>query len=80
MYKEVDFLQTIIDEEKSTLVFLTNGVKLQGKIVGNDEETIYVQRDGVTQMVYKTAISTVMPSTEKRNYDYNDPNNNGSQW
>lgn len=42
-------------------IFLVNGVKLQGVISWFDEETVLLRRDGHTQLVYKHAISTVMP-------------------
>ncbi|MBV1838190.1 RNA chaperone Hfq [Acetobacter estunensis] len=42
-------------------IFLVNGVKLQGVISWFDDETVLLRRDGHTQLVYKHAISTVMP-------------------
>ncbi|MBO1359630.1 RNA chaperone Hfq [Acetobacter sacchari] len=42
-------------------IFLVNGVKLQGVITWFDAETVLLRRDGHTQLVYKHAISTVMP-------------------
>ena len=43
-------------------VFLINGVKLQGIITQQDEESLLLRRDGHTQLVYKHAVSTIMPS------------------
>lgn len=43
-------------------VFLVNGVKLQGIITWFDNFCILLRRDGHSQLVYKHAISTVMPS------------------
>ena len=43
-------------------VFLVNGVKLQGIITWFDNFSVLLRRDGHTQLVYKHAISTVMPS------------------
>ncbi|NHN84702.1 RNA chaperone Hfq [Acetobacter musti] len=42
-------------------IFLVNGVKLQGVISWFDSDTVLLRRDGHTQLVYKHAISTVMP-------------------
>jgi host factor-I protein len=42
-------------------VFLVNGVKLQGIITWFDNFSLLLRRDGHTQLVYKHAISTVMP-------------------
>ena len=42
-------------------VFLVNGVKLQGIIPWFDAQVIILRRDGHTQLVYKHAISTIMP-------------------
>ncbi|MBO6043345.1 MAG: RNA chaperone Hfq [Acetobacter sp.] len=43
-------------------VFLVNGVKLQGFITYFDDQVVLLRRDDQTQLVYKHAISTVMPS------------------
>jgi host factor-I protein len=42
-------------------VFLANGVKLQGNIVAFDRFALALARGGFTQLVYKHAVSTVMP-------------------
>jgi host factor-I protein len=43
-------------------IFLVNGVKLQGIITWFDNFCVLLKRDGHSQLVYKHAISTVMPS------------------
>ncbi|MCG8505724.1 MAG: RNA chaperone Hfq, partial [Sphingomonadales bacterium] len=43
-------------------VFLVNGVKLQGVITWFDNFCVLLRRDGHSQLVYKHAISTVMPA------------------
>lgn len=43
-------------------VFLTNGVKLSGVITHTDSECLAMFRDGVTQLVMRHAIATIMPS------------------
>jgi host factor-I protein len=44
-------------------IFLVNGVKLQGVITWFDNFCVLLRRDGNSQLVYKHAISTVMPAT-----------------
>jgi host factor-I protein len=43
-------------------MFLVNGVMLQGEIVAFDLFCMLLQRDGLSQLVYKHAISTVQPA------------------
>ncbi len=43
-------------------LFLMKGVKLQGVITWFDAFSLLLRRDGVSQLVYKHAISTIMPS------------------
>lgn len=43
-------------------VFLVNGVKLQGIITWFDNFSVLLRRDAHSQLVYKHAISTVMPA------------------
>ena len=57
-----DFLEDIKNEKVSVTVFLINGVKLQGIVTSQDEECLLLRRDGHTQLVYKHADSTIMPS------------------
>ena len=45
-----------------TTIFLVNGVKLQGVVTSFDKDSVLLRRDGHVQLVYKHAISTVMPS------------------
>ncbi len=42
-------------------VFLVNGVKLQGIVAQSDAHTLLLRRDGHVQLVYKHAVSTIMP-------------------
>lgn len=57
-----DFLGDIRKNEIAVTVFLINGVKLQGVITWFDDQSILLRRDGHTQLVYKHAVSTIMPS------------------
>ncbi len=58
-----DFLSDLRINKIAVTVFLVNGVKLQGLITWFDDNTLLLRRDGHTQLVYKHAISTIMPST-----------------
>ena len=58
---ENNFLNKLKDNETSVTVFLVNGVKLQGIITWFDDATILLRRDGHTQLIYKHAVSTIMP-------------------
>ena len=49
--------------------FLINGVKLQGVVSSFDNFSLLLRRDGHVQLVYKHAVSTVMPSTVIRLYE-----------
>jgi host factor-I protein len=48
---------------------LVNGVKLQGIITWFDNFSVLLRRDGHTQLVYKHAISTVMPGAPIQLFD-----------
>lgn len=56
------FLNTIRKGKTPVTVFLVNGVKLQGVVTWFDNFCVLLRRDGHSQLVYKHAISTVMPS------------------
>lgn len=58
-----DFLNNLSTNKISVTVFLVNGVKLQGLITYFDEHSLLLRRDGHTQLIYKHAISTIMPGT-----------------
>ena len=59
--KNNDFLTKLQKEEISVTVFLVNGVKLQGIVTFFDDESLLLRRDGHTQLIYKHAVSTIMP-------------------
>ena len=58
-----DFLNDLKKNKVSVTVFLINGVKLQGIITWFDENSLLLRRDGHTQLIYKHAVSAIMPST-----------------
>lgn len=55
------FLNTLCMEEVPVSIFLVSGIKLHG-VVGGFDEHIIMLKNTITQMVYKHAISTVVPS------------------
>lgn len=57
------FLNQIRRSKVSVTVFLVNGVKLQGIISGFDNFSILLRRESHAQLVYKHAVSTIMPSS-----------------
>lgn len=56
------FLNNIRKNKTPVTIFLMNGVKLQGIVTWFDNFTVLLRRDTHAQLVYKHAISTVMPS------------------
>ena len=59
------YLNALRVERVPVFVYLANGIKLQGRIESFDQYVI-VLRNSVSQMVYKHAISTVVPSRSVR--------------
>ncbi|MEE8499399.1 MAG: RNA chaperone Hfq [Kiloniellales bacterium] len=57
------FLNHIRKNKVPVTIFLVNGVKLQGIITWFDNFSVLLRRDAHSQLVYKHAISTVMPAT-----------------
>ncbi len=55
------FLNTLRKEHVPVAVFLVNGIKLQGQIDSFDQYVLML-KNTVNQMVYKHAISTVVPA------------------
>jgi host factor-I protein len=55
------FLNALRKERIPVSVYLVNGIKLQGQIESFDQYVVLL-KNSVTQMVYKHAISTVVPS------------------
>ena len=63
------FLNHIRKQKTPVTIFLVNGVKLQGIVTWFDNFSVLLRRDGHTQLVYKHAISTVMPAQPVQLYD-----------
>ena len=56
------FLNAVRKSKTPLTIFLVNGVKLQGVVTWFDNFCVLLRRDGQIQLVYKHAISTVMPA------------------
>jgi len=56
------FLNLLRKTKTPVTMFLVKGVKLQGIVTWFDNFSILLRRDGQSQLVYKHAISTIMPS------------------
>ena len=58
------FLNHVRKTKTPVTIFLINGVKLQGVITWFDNFCVLLRREGQSQLIYKHAISTIMPSQE----------------
>lgn len=56
------FLNSVRKTKNPLTIFLINGVKLTGVVTSFDNFCVLLRRDGHSQLVYKHAISTIMPS------------------
>ena len=63
------FLQAAAREQQAMTIFLVNGVKLQGVVSWFDNFCVLLRRDGQSQLVYKHAISTIMPAQPVQLYE-----------
>ena len=59
------FLNALRKERISVSIFLVNGIKLQGQVESFDQFVVLL-KNNVSQMVYKHAISTIVPSRSVR--------------
>lgn len=63
------FLNKARKEGISVTVFLTNGFQLKGTVYGFDCFTVIIVSEGRQQLIYKHAISTVVPSKTIRFFE-----------
>ena len=70
------FLNHVRKNKTPVTVFLVNGVKLQGIITWFDNFCVLLRRDAHSQLVYKHAISTVMPAQPVQLFE---PNKEGGE-
>lgn len=57
------FLNEVRKQKIPLTIFLVNGVKLNGVVSWFDNFCVLLKRDGIGQLVYKHAISTIMPGS-----------------
>jgi host factor-I protein len=63
------FLNSVRKTKNPLTIFLINGVKLTGVVTSFDNFCVLLRRDGHSQLVYKHAISTIMPSQPVQMFD-----------
>ena len=63
------FLNHLRKNKTPVTIFLVNGCKLQGIVTWFDNFSVLLRRDGHSQLVYKHAISTIMPVTPVQLFD-----------
>jgi host factor-I protein len=63
------FLNNIRKNKIPVTIFLINGVKLQGIVTWFDQFSVLLRRDAHSQLVYKHAISTIMPAQPVQLYE-----------
>ena len=57
-----DFILNQARKEKQTItIYLSNGVPLKGKVLSFDNYTIIIENDNKQSMIYKHAITTIIP-------------------
>lgn len=66
------YLNALRKEKISVAIYLVNGVKLQGRVDSFDQFVVLL-RSNVTQMVYKHAISTIVPARDPKEYENETP-------
>ncbi len=66
------FLNSVRKSKTPLTIFLVNGVKLQGVVAWFDNFCVLLKRDGQSQLVYKHAISTIMPAGPVQLYEPED--------
>ena len=63
------FLNSVRKSKTPLTIFLVNGVKLQGVVSWFVNFCVLLRRDGQSQLVYKHAISTIMPAQPVQLYE-----------
>jgi host factor-I protein len=71
------FLNTVRKTKNPLTIFLVNGVKLTGVVTSFDNFCVLLRRDGHSQLVYKHAISTIMPSQPVQMFEGEEPTKDG---
>lgn len=56
-----DLLNEIVDEKVPVTIYLMNGFQIRGTVADHDDAVVVVEAEGKQQIVYKHAISTIIP-------------------
>ncbi|MFW6281695.1 MAG: RNA chaperone Hfq [bacterium] len=71
MKQQINLQDNILNEVRKkkipVTIFLINGYQLTGLVLGFDNFTVILQDEGKEQMVYKHAISTIIPKDKIKN-------------
>lgn len=60
-FDEESFINDLVNNRKFVTVFLISGIKLEGTIASFDSNTLTLKGSNNIQLVYKHAISTILP-------------------
>ena len=67
------FLTQVRRERRQVTVFLMNGFQMRGQVSGFDPFTVVLMTDGKQQVIYKHAISTIVPERPVPMFEPQDP-------
>ena len=74
------FLQKLKKEKIAVTIFLVSGYQLRGLVEGYDNYTVIIRTGDVQQLIYKHAISTVVPSRPVSHHSNNAGGGTGSNY
>jgi host factor-I protein len=60
-----DFLQMLVNDKTTVNVFLVSGIRLSGQLAGFDQFAVLLESGSDVQLVFKHAISTVLPVNDR---------------
>jgi RNA chaperone Hfq len=55
------FLPELISHKTPVSIYLRHGIRLRGKLVGQDEKALFLEDTSGVQMILKSAVSTITP-------------------
>jgi host factor-I protein len=58
---ESSFLPELIRNKTPVSIYLRHGIRLRGKLVGQDEKALFLEDSSGVQMILKNAVSTITP-------------------
>ena len=70
------FLNQVRKEKTQITIFLVSGYQIKGYVKGFDSYTIVMDSEGKQQMIYKHAVSTIIPAKSVNFGSSSVPNNN----